>query len=67
MARMAPSSEYLLRLDQPAMNTASSVAAPTAKKNKRPASMSIGTMFRPKGKTEYPRNTGTIRTRGARK
>ena len=31
MARMAPSSEYLFRLDQPAMKTDSSVDAPTAK------------------------------------
>ncbi len=38
MARMAPSNEYLFRLDQPAMNTDSSVAAPTAKKNNTPES-----------------------------
>jgi hypothetical protein len=38
MARMAPSSEYLLWLDQPAMNTETSTAPPTAKKNSKPAS-----------------------------
>jgi len=52
MARMAPSSEYLLRLDQPAMKSESSVADPTAKKNSTPASRSSGTMFRPNGNTE---------------
>ena len=49
------------------MNTDNSVAAPTAKKNNTPASMSIGAMFLPYGKTAYARNTGTINATGARK
>ena len=59
MPRIAPSSEYLLRLDQPAMNTDNSVAAPTAKKKSSPASRSIGTMLRPIGqhrKSQQHRN-----------
>ncbi len=64
---MAPSSEYLLRLDQPAMKTESSVAAPMAKKKSRPASMSTSTMLRPMGSTAKPMKTATTSTSGARK
>ena len=64
---MAPNSEYLLRLDQPAMKTESSVAAPTAKKNSTPESISMAAMFRPIGTTASAKNTGTTKTIGARK
>ena len=65
MARIAPSSEYLFRLDQPAMKTDNSVAAPTAKKNKTPASISSPTMFRPIGTTASAKKTGATNTSGA--
>jgi hypothetical protein len=50
-ARIAASREYLLRLAQPAMKTASSVAAPAAKKYSIAASRSRATRVRPNGIT----------------
>src|SRR5213083_2026132 len=49
---MAPSIENLLLLPQPAMNTASSVADPTAKKKRMPQSIVNGVMFRPWNHTQ---------------
>src|SRR5439155_215286 len=42
---MAPRSEYLLRLDQPAMKSDNSVPAPTAKKNNRPKTATMAKML----------------------
>ena len=63
---MAPSNEYLLRLDHPAINTDSSVAAPTAKKNNTPESKSTATMLCPMGRTASARKTGMTNTSGAK-
>ena len=64
---MAPSSEYLLRLDQPAMNTLSSDEALMAKKNTRTASIVTSSMLWPTGSTAKPMKTVVSRMIGARK
>ena len=64
---MAPSSEYLLRLDQPAIKTESSVDALMEKKKSRPAFRSTSTMLRPMGSTANSIKTATTSESGARK
>jgi hypothetical protein len=59
--------ENLLLLAQPAMNTASSVAEPTAKKKSIPPSIVNGAMFRPYGITPNVRIATAARMTGARK
>ena len=64
---MAPSIENLLLLAQPAMNTASSVTDPTAKKKSMPPSIVNAAMFRPYGITPSVRMATAASTTGARK
>jgi hypothetical protein len=66
-ARIAPSIENLLLLAQPAMNTASSVADPTAKKKSMPPSILNAVMFLPYGITPKVRMATAARITGARK
>jgi hypothetical protein len=59
--------ENLLLLAHPAMNTASSVADPTAKKKSMPPFMAKGAIFRPYGITPSVRIATAARMTGARK
>ena len=65
MLRMAPSNEYLLLEDQPAMNTAIVFTEPMAMTNSTPTLRSARTIPSPKGRTAKTTRAGMNMTMGA--